>query len=164
MKALSLWQPWASLMAEGAKKIETRSWQTNYRGLVAVHASKTWNSELRIITMQPKFNQALRGVLPELNKVDSLPRGCFIAVGKLHRVLSTTTHAPAVPSMKTDEFWFGDYSENRFMWVFDGIWKLSTPLFARGHQALWDVEDEIAQLMTDLLPEEAQETIKQHQL
>ena len=164
MKALSLWQPWASLMAEGAKKIETRGWKNDYRGLVAIHASKTWNSELRTITMQPKFNESLRGVLPESNKVDSLPRGCFIAVGKLHRVLSTTTHAPAIPSMKTDEFWFGDYSENRFMWVFDGVWKLSTPLFSRGYQALWDVPQDVAELMISLLPEEAQELIRQDRI
>jgi len=163
MKALSLWQPSASLMAIGAKKIETRSWGTTYRGLVAIHAAKKWDENLRDQSLGQPFYDRLFGDGHYHNSKE-LPRGCFIAVGILHRVLSTTTHAPAVPSMKTHEFWFGDYSENRFMWVFDGIWKLSTPLFARGHQALWDVEDEIAQLMTDLLPEEAQETIKQHQL
>lgn len=40
MKALSLTQPWATLVAIGAKKIETRSWSTSYRGPVAIHASK----------------------------------------------------------------------------------------------------------------------------
>ena len=39
MKAITLWQPWASLIAVGAKRIETRSWSTNYRGPLAVHAS-----------------------------------------------------------------------------------------------------------------------------
>ncbi len=38
MKALSLWQPWASLIALGVKTIETRSWATNYRGPLAIHA------------------------------------------------------------------------------------------------------------------------------
>ena len=32
MKAPSLWQPWASAIAVGAKRVETRSWPTNYRG------------------------------------------------------------------------------------------------------------------------------------
>jgi len=40
MKAITLWQPWASLIACGAKKYETRSWYTNYRGKIAIHASK----------------------------------------------------------------------------------------------------------------------------
>jgi hypothetical protein len=39
MKALTLWQPWASLLACGAKKYETRSWATSYRGLIAIHAA-----------------------------------------------------------------------------------------------------------------------------
>lgn len=40
MKALTLWQPWASLIAVGAKTIETRGWATNYRGPLAIHAAK----------------------------------------------------------------------------------------------------------------------------
>lgn len=40
MKALTLWQPWASLVALGVKSIETRSWSTSYRGPLAIHAAK----------------------------------------------------------------------------------------------------------------------------
>lgn len=40
MKAISLTQPWATLVAIGAKKIETRSWRTDYRGPLAIHAAK----------------------------------------------------------------------------------------------------------------------------
>lgn len=40
MKALSLWQPWASAIALGSKRIETRDWPTRYRGLLAIHAAK----------------------------------------------------------------------------------------------------------------------------
>lgn len=39
VKTLSLWQPWASLVALGVKTIETRSWSTEYRGPLAIHAS-----------------------------------------------------------------------------------------------------------------------------
>ena len=39
MKTLSLIQPWASLIALGEKRIETRSWGTRYRGPLAIHAS-----------------------------------------------------------------------------------------------------------------------------
>ena len=39
MKALSLRQPWASLIANGHKTIETRTWRTRYRGPLAIHAS-----------------------------------------------------------------------------------------------------------------------------
>ena len=41
MKAITLTQPWATLVAIGAKRIETRSWRTFYRGPLAIHAGKT---------------------------------------------------------------------------------------------------------------------------
>lgn len=40
MKVLTLWQPWADLIAIGAKTIETRGWSTNHRGPIAIHAAK----------------------------------------------------------------------------------------------------------------------------
>ncbi|MBP7632493.1 MAG: ASCH domain-containing protein [Acidimicrobiales bacterium] len=40
MKALTIRQPWASLIAAGVKTIETRSWSTKYRGPIAIHAGK----------------------------------------------------------------------------------------------------------------------------
>src|ERR1700694_3122793 len=40
MKALSLWQPWASLIAMGLKEFETRHWATSYRGPLVIHAAK----------------------------------------------------------------------------------------------------------------------------
>ncbi|MBU2700609.1 hypothetical protein Ga0466249_001701 [Sporomusaceae bacterium BoRhaA] len=38
MKAITILQPWASLIACGEKKIETRLWPTKYRGPIAIHA------------------------------------------------------------------------------------------------------------------------------
>lgn len=47
MKALSLYAPYAALVADGAKKIEWRSWETSYRGqlLICSGAKKTKASE-----------------------------------------------------------------------------------------------------------------------
>jgi hypothetical protein len=42
IKCISLWQPWASLVAVGAKRIETRGWATAYRGRLGIHAAKRW--------------------------------------------------------------------------------------------------------------------------
>ena len=41
MKVLSLTEPYATLIAKGIKTIETRSWKTNYRGKLYIHASST---------------------------------------------------------------------------------------------------------------------------
>lgn len=43
MKALSIKEPFASLVSLGIKRIETRSWKTNYRGEIYIHASLTKN-------------------------------------------------------------------------------------------------------------------------
>jgi len=40
MKAISLHQPWASMIADGRKTIETRSWPTNYRGELLICSTK----------------------------------------------------------------------------------------------------------------------------
>ena len=40
MKVLTLKQPWATLVAEGIKKYEFRSWKTHYRGKILIHTSQ----------------------------------------------------------------------------------------------------------------------------
>ena len=44
MKAITVWQPWATLLATGQKHNETRSWKTSYRGEILIHAAKTDHS------------------------------------------------------------------------------------------------------------------------
>lgn len=39
MKALTVKQPWASLIVHGGKDVENRSWTTRYRGPIAIHAA-----------------------------------------------------------------------------------------------------------------------------
>jgi hypothetical protein len=45
VKALSILQPWAWLIAAGHKDIENRRWHTHYRGWFLIHAGKTWGAE-----------------------------------------------------------------------------------------------------------------------
>lgn len=45
MKALSIRQPWAWLIVNGYKDIENRTWRTDYRGKLLIHASKTFDHE-----------------------------------------------------------------------------------------------------------------------
>src|SRR5262245_34467015 len=105
MKALSLWQPHATLMTVGAKKIETRSWATDYRGLVAIHAAKRFRETERLLLGDKRFFNALsldydgdsdERPTPE-TVAKALPLGCFVAVGKLRHCLSTTHHSKMIP-------------------------------------------------------------------
>jgi len=46
MKVLSIKQPWASLIVNGYKKYEFRTWKTKYRGEVLIHASKSYDQRI----------------------------------------------------------------------------------------------------------------------
>ena len=45
MKAITIKEPWASLIINGYKEYEFRSWKTNYRGKILIHAGKTLEKE-----------------------------------------------------------------------------------------------------------------------
>ena len=51
MKAITVWQPWATLLGTGQKHNETRSWRTNYRGEILIHAAKTDHSGILHVEM-----------------------------------------------------------------------------------------------------------------
>lgn len=143
MKALTLTQPWASLMALGVKKAETRSWSTRYRGPLAIHAAKTfpgWAKELfwdELIEYFPGFEQGCYPI-PE-----RLPRGEIVAICELCAVVSTDNDEfmARLPEL---EMPLGDYSAGRFAWVVKNVRALPKPMPCRGHLGLWDVPTEIA--------------------
>jgi activating signal cointegrator 1 len=159
IKGLSLWQPWASLMAVGAKQIETRGWSTNYRGFVAIHAAKHQCRDCKAAISEPRFSSALSRVYNTLSGEFSceLPYGAFIAIGKLHRVLSTNVYQEAIPARDSDEFHFGNYDLNRFMWVFDGVWKLKQPVYTDGKRGLYTLDEATKDVLISLLPDDAAE-------
>lgn len=151
MKALSLLQPWASLIAIGAKKIETRSWYTRYRGPLAIHAAKkTFNTNSYLDRELYPFADAL--VLPDIFSFDTLPYGCIIATcnlvdvrymlqGKLFRYENGAIVAGGeIPMPGELELSFGDYAPGRFAWISEDIKMLKNPIPAKGHQSLWNWE------------------------
>lgn len=88
MKALSLWQPWATLIATGAKRIETRSWYTPYRGPLAIHAAKKRSRELdQLCVNSPPFERALKASGNLVEEGDrlalTLPIGAIVATARL---------------------------------------------------------------------------------
>lgn len=63
MRGLTLTQPWAQLVAADAKRIETRSWRTHYRGPLAIHAAATLNG-LKGEGLPPTFAGLKQLVVP----------------------------------------------------------------------------------------------------
>lgn len=130
MKALSLWQPWASAIAIGAKTIETRGWWTPYRGPLAIHAAKFQNDETREFFTW-KGCEALRAKYPNF---DSLPFGAIVATCRITECLRTTD----VDGLSPLERSLGDYTPGRYAWVLRDIVALETPIPFRGAQQLFE--------------------------
>jgi activating signal cointegrator 1 len=137
MKALTLTQPWASLMAFGEKNMETRTWFTAYRGELVIHAAKSFPLHYRILCSRPEFRMALRGA-----GVDDLPLGVGLCVVRLLGCVKTTElHKVELllgrrPAAK--ELLFGDYSPGRYAWVTELVRPLAHPVAVRGSLGLWE--------------------------
>lgn len=120
MRALSLWQPWASLIALGFKTFETRSWKTPYRGRVAIHATK-------IEQLTPALNRLLRAQ-------GELPLGAIVATAELVEVHPVEDVRGMLPALELE---LGNYADGRYAWRLAHVRALSNPIPARGAQGLW---------------------------
>lgn len=140
MRAISLWQPWASLVALGEKHIETRSWPTGYRGPIAIHASKKWTPDLIAICSNPKFLAILEEA--GLPYPGSLPRGVILATAQLVDVVQFQDAAHVATLIRDHgaprEASFGDFSRGRYGWTFEQVEMLAHPAPARGQQGVWE--------------------------
>jgi hypothetical protein len=134
MKALTLWQPWATLVAIGAKSIETRSWSTRHRGPLAIHAAKRFPPGAQSLAMEREF----RTVLLEAGYGDpeTLPRGAVVAVAQLVDV-RTTDEVRGVLQATPRETIYGDFSRGRWAWVLRDVVRLPQPIQAYGGRGLW---------------------------
>jgi hypothetical protein len=138
IKALSLTQPWATLVAIGAKKIETRSWQTPYRGRLAIHASQRMGKEpIRLL-----FEEPFRSVLSAAGYRPSgqLPLGVVVATCTL-----VTCCRVEILTLTEQERAFGDYSPGRWAWILEDVRPLGTPISMKGALGLWTADMSLLQ-------------------
>lgn len=138
--ALSLWQPWATLMAIGAKHYETRSWPTRYRGPLAIHASLRLKPDQVVLFVQEPFRSVLHAA--GISLPSQLPSGAFVATGRLVNCIRTEE---IDARLSDQERAFGDYTPGRWAWILADIHLLSTPVPARGQQGLWDCTEVLYQ-------------------
>lgn len=109
--ALTIRQPFASYIASGRKRIETRAWATHHRGLLVIHAA-----------LRPR--------------VEDLPRQAFVAVARLVDVVRVETLTTLSPRERA----VGDFRRGRFAWLLFDVRVLPTPIPYPGQQGLWPVD------------------------
>ncbi len=136
MKALTLTQPWASLMAAQQKTIETRSWPTRFRGEMVIHAAKGFPSHCKELCLTPKFATALCHRQPSdlpLSVGLCVVRviGC-VGVEEMHK-------AEFILGRKPDakELLFGNYAPGRFAWLTEFVKPMDDMRTVRGALGLW---------------------------
>jgi len=145
MKALTLWQPWASLVVGGFKAYETRSWTTEYRGWLAIHAAAGVPKEVREFTHPwikyhaEDFRECLK--IMGYERFEDLPCGAVLGLVEIDTIYPTgTIHVSSL------ELAFGEWGKGRYAWHVRGIVPFDEPMPARGRQGLWDWEPSAEQL------------------
>lgn len=135
VKVITLKQPWAYLYAIGAKKNETRSWKTEFRGELFIHASAKINfSDLELCRESPHFKK----YIPDPSS-GILVQGAIIGKVNLTDIVRTEE---ILDTISSEEKAFGDYSANRYAWKGEGAVLLPNPIFLKGKLSIWDYEME----------------------
>lgn len=121
IKALTICQPYAELIARGDKPIENRTWATPYRGPLAIHAGKSreWMTHM---------DDAL---------YPGMAFGAVIAVADLVACLHLNGQAwPGAYRHLRDH----EHANGPWCWILDNVRRLPSPIYARGAQGLWEWE------------------------
>lgn len=165
MKAVTLYQPWASLVALRFKKYETRSWCTPYRGKIAIHAAI---KKFDINELDRETVYKMREVLfPEHSIYDDfslrchmeLPHGAVVATADLVACWHIESAKTATDDLIfTDEnsgerkliirngfkeIHFGDFRPGRYAWELANVKMLEKPITAKGLQRIWNWNEEV---------------------
>jgi len=138
MRAISLWQPWASLIAVGLKPYETRHWHPGtYRvgHRIAIHAT----------ARKPGTDDVAMwmAALPVGTHDSRLPLGAIVCTAYLagaYKVLRWTEAGnPVLENIgEIADDGFGDYSVGRYCWHLIDIERCEPPIRIRGAQGWWD--------------------------
>lgn len=129
MKALTISQPFASLISRGVKVVENRKWYTGYRGPLAIHAGKG--------------TQYL-----DRDELKDYPTGCVVGVAEL--IGCTTRESIRMSAASRPDSMVGPYSmaflnshehaEGPFCWILSDFRKFENPPAWKGAQGLWEID------------------------
>ena len=134
MKVLSLKEPWASLILKKIKIIETRSWKTNYRGELYIHASLT--------PMDKKTRENLE--IQELIKKNSINFNRGFIIGKCilkDCIYMTEEYIQQIKSENYENYICGNYQVGRYAWIIENAEFIDNPIPAKGWLGIWNYNE-----------------------
>lgn len=138
MKAITLTQPWATLWALGIKQVETRSWSTRYRGLLAIHASReldkySWSE------ISEDLRKARASAM--LERCIHFPLSAIVGVVDLVDVVPMTHEYLA--GVGLIERALGNFDVGRRAWIAANPRALAEPIPVPGQRSVWNLPAEI---------------------
>lgn len=162
VRILTLWQPWASLIAHKLKQNETRSWGTDYRGKLAIHAAKRPANTAEVVAIYDSLKDqgGTDQDVERLDKVlgcfltwhDDLPYGAIVAIADLVDCLEMVESQPVAPVVSRRvvpisqqsplELAVGNWQPGRYDWKLGNVVALPEPIPFKGGQGLRSLTDE----------------------
>lgn len=133
MKVISLLEPWASLIKEKVKYIETRSWSTKYRGELYIHASMKKLTQKNYVEYKEQLN-----LLEDIN----FKYGYIIAKCKLVDCRYMNEDLIQEVKKNHNEYICGHYNIGRYAWILENIEMLETPIPAKGKLGIWNYKED----------------------
>lgn len=133
MNAITIYQPWATLIILGLKQYETRNYPIQHRGQLAIHAGK--NTDYLHLFDTPEFEPWLRAW--GFCKPADLPMGAILGTVNLLNVYQSDKCNPN----QYERAW-GDWTAGRFVWKLDLVERFAAPVPMAGKQGLWEWERE----------------------
>lgn len=134
MKVLSLTEPFATLILNGSKCIETRSWKTSYRGELYIHASSTKISkkdkdDIELMQLLKGSNLNFGYIVCKCNLVDC--------------IYMTKEYVEQIKNNNYQEYICGEYREGRYAWILENIIPIEIPIKAKGQLSIWNYYNEL---------------------
>lgn len=137
VKVISIWQPFASLIIEGHKFVETRGWaapRSIIKSTIGIAATKVITPDQRAAVQDPLFARYYAETgLPSL---DALPRGAIL--GTVYLNSCDLIDDETMEDVTEEERAFGWWTPGRYAWRLRYPQKYKYPISARGAQGVWD--------------------------
>ena len=124
MKVITIKQPWATLIVEGYKRFEFRSWKTNYRGDILIHAGKGIDKEAM---------ERLKKYLP-----DEIPLGKIIGKATLTDCIPMSKDFADMLAKENNDIYTTHSFSRNYGFKLENVEKLDNPIEIKGQLGLWN--------------------------
>lgn len=130
IKVISIKEPYATLIKEKIKLIETRSWKTNYRGELYIHASISKSN----LTKKDKL------FINSIKKLSLNPGSILCKCKLIDCIYMTKEYIEGIKKNNYQEYLCGLYEEGRYAFVLDDIEVLDGIIPAKGKLGIWNYQ------------------------